>query len=315
MKRYFTLGIMAWIALGWTPHVRAQCTRDVDCPGKQICSGGRCTNPAPAASGACTKDTDCPGNQVCQSGRCASPLTTPSTDPPPAAAPPAAAPDTAPPSAAPSAAPPSAAPPSGAPPSSASKSLFFSRFYGNISVIIGAKTWGEIELDESGLSGSVDVDAKGIPGVHLSAYYVLNPYFHIGGFFHYANGEHKLKDDGTTLTENDVEDWGIGFSAKFGGQAGSRFWIGGAFDLGFCQLHWDEDGGNGVGNAPIIFPRFLTDLQAFRIGSVKMGLTLGIGAQALPIVKGKGDFGSGHGLKFKGWTVRLAIQIGVNVGL
>jgi hypothetical protein len=73
VTRRVWMRITRWILLpvvtllGVTSVARAECDKDTDCPGDEICEEGRC---ADVGSGTCGGDEDCLGGQICVSGTC-----------------------------------------------------------------------------------------------------------------------------------------------------------------------------------------------------------------------------------------------------
>lgn len=58
-----------WCRNSSTPPHPSECTSDAQCPGVQICAGGRCVNGG-GGHNQCTSDAQCPGLQICAAGRC-----------------------------------------------------------------------------------------------------------------------------------------------------------------------------------------------------------------------------------------------------
>jgi hypothetical protein len=192
--------------------------------------------------------------------------------------------------------------------SSGGDPTWYNTFYGTIAASVIMHGWGEVDVEDG---DQEDIECEALGGVHLSGYYVMNPDFHIGGFFTYNEGDHEFED---TDYEPDFETIGIGLAFKYSRPFGTRVRLGAAFDFGYANFKDDESGVDIEGHGLYMSPRFSFDLLGLQFGSVKVGANVSLGLEIIPYAGGEIESGYGPDIDFDVWMVRLMLLLGLTIG-
>lgn len=192
---------------------------------------------------------------------------------------------------------------------------WYKKFQATVSIGVGVWSWGKIK---PGTEFEAKVTQTFGAGFHFSGYYPVMEAVQVGAFMFYSPGLYKLVGEDKSA----MHDGGLGTSIRIGARLGERLWLGGAIEIGLGFLTFDANNieYEGTGFGLLLFPRFILDVLATRVGKTLIAATFSIGLPVFPVGKGNGTFldlvnrNRISSRKFKYVSVRPILLVGLTFG-